>query len=585
MKYIKQYLFLFLVSCLAFSCSEDLLEQKPKSFFAPENVFIDAAGYEAGLVTMRKALTEGVTGSRRHYMVGEWSASEGGTPTFQMDWFQTTPFFDRYYTFVPLFTESFEFIKNSNVIIGRIDDIEWDDDATRNAILAESLWHRAFWYYWLVNSYGDVPFVGEEVKGVRLDYQTHSRWAILDKIQADLEYAVQWLPETAVPGAITKGAGNHLLTKVYLANMEYDKAIASSSAVINGNYALVEDRFGSEADIAEKNVIWDLHRPENKNIGANTENILSMVDRFEAPSGAQTAGLYTMRHFHGSWWHSSIRDSQGLRGTFDSGPRYDSLGRGNPDMISTPYSFYDIWEEQGFDYMTTPDLRRSDVNWIDKHELVYTNPESVDFGKPINPMFMTAPQDSVYKHFPLIFYKTYQPQQSPTAVPMGGNGDWYIYRLAETYLLRAEAYYWKGQMAEAATDINRIRTRANALPISASDVTIEYIFDERARELFLETPRHSEMVRVSYIMASQNLGGYSLASFADNNWWYDRIMEKNIMYTIKPIVIGNTPAIAPFHVLWPIDNNVITANSLGTINQNEGYVGAENNVPPLETIE
>ncbi|EPR66569.1 hypothetical protein ADICYQ_4418 [Cyclobacterium qasimii M12-11B] len=578
-------MFLFLVSSLAFSCSEDLLEQKPLSFFAPENAYIDAAGYEAGLVTMRKALTEGVTGSRRHYMVGEWSASEAGTPTFQMDWFQTTPFFDRYYTFVPLFTESFEFIKNANVVISRIDDIEWDDESTRNAILAESLWHRAFWYYWLINSYGDVPFVGEEVTGVRLDYQTHSRWAILDKIQADLEYAVGALPETAVPGAITKGAANHLLTKVYLANMEFDKAIASSSAVINGNYALVEERFGSEADIAEKNIIWDLHRPGNRNIGANTETILAMVDRFEAPSGAQTAGLYTMRHFHGSWWHSTIRDSQGLRGTLDSGPRYDSLGRGNPDMISTPYSFYDIWEEQGFDFTNTPDLRRSDINWVDKHEMIYNNPESVDFGKPVDISFLTAPQDSVYKHFPLPIYKTYVPQQSPTAVPMGGNGDWYIFRLAETYLLRAEAYYWKNQMAEAAADINMVRTRANALPIDASDVTIEYIFDERARELFLETPRHSEMVRVSYIMASQNLGGYTLDGFSDKNWWHDRVMEKNIMYTIKPIVIGNTPAIAPFHVLWPIDNNVITANSLGTINQNIGYVGAENNVAPLQVIE
>jgi hypothetical protein len=168
---------------------------------------------------------------------------------------------------------------------------------------------------------------------------------------------------------------------------------------------------------------------------------------------------------------------------------------------------------------------------------------------------------------------------------MGGNGDWYIYRLAETYLLRAEAYYWKNQLDAAAADINKVRTRANALPIDASDVTIEYIFDERARELFLETPRHSEMVRVSYMMASQGIGGYTLDGFADANWWYDRIMEKNIMYTIKPIIIGNTPAIAPFHVLWPIDNNVITANSLGTINQNEGYVGAENNVAPLEVVE
>jgi len=42
---------------------------------------------------------------------------------------------------------------------------------------------------------------------------------------------------------------------------------------------------------------------------------------------------------------------------------------------------------------------------------------------------------------------------------------------------------------------------------------------------------------------------------------------------------------APFHVLWPIPESIITANTLGTINQNLGYDGAEYNVPPLETIE
>lgn len=58
------------VMALQSSCSEDLLEPKPLSFFAPENVFDDESGYEASLVTMRKALTEGITGSRRYYMVG-----------------------------------------------------------------------------------------------------------------------------------------------------------------------------------------------------------------------------------------------------------------------------------------------------------------------------------------------------------------------------------------------------------------------------------------------------------------------------------------------------------------------------------
>ena len=586
MKLKTRYIWILIMAALVQgSCSDDLLTPKPLSFFAPENVYVDKAGYEASLVTMRRSLTEGITGSRRYYMVGEWAASEAGNPTFQLDWTQTTPFFDKYYTFLGLFTDSYEFIKNANVVIGRIDDIEWDSDDDRNRILAEAYWHRAYWYYWLVNSYGDVPFVGEEVKDVKLDYQTHSRWAILNKIQADLEFAVQWLPETAVPGAITKGAGNHLLTKVYLANLEFDKAISSATKLIDGRYSLMTSRFGTSLSESKKDVIWDLHRPDNKNISENKETILAIVDRFEAPAGAQTDGLFTMRHYHPSWWHQNVKDSQGQAGMVDSGPKYDSLGRGNPDLVITSYASYDIWKGLNFDWTNTTDKRRSNENWVDKHEITYNNPNSVDYGKPVNTKWIPNQQDSVQLIFPMPIYKTYVRQQSPSARPVGGNGDWYIFRLAETYLLRAEAYFWKDQLGNAAADINKVRERAAAVPISAGDVTLGYIFDERARELFIEAPRHAEMVRASYILAKLNKDGYSLNSFSEKNWWYDRVIELNEMYTIKPILDGNTPKVEPYHVLWPIDNNVILANSLGRINQNKGYSGAENNQPPLETIE
>ena len=345
------------------------------------------------------------------------------------------------------------------------------------------------------------------------------------------------------------------------------------------------ERFGVDRDDPVRNLIWDLHRPKNKNSSENTETILAIVDRFEAPNGAQSIGLYTMRHYHCSWWHSRNRDSEGLAGTLDAGPMYDSLGRGNPDLVSTPYGFYDIWNTDEYTWQNTPDLRRADANWVDKHELVYNNPESADYGEPIDPMNYADPQDSVHLLFPFPFYKTYVPQQDPNALPMGGNGDWYIFRLAETYLLRAEAYYWKGDYSSAASDINVVRARANADLITAEEVTLDYLFDERARELFIESPRHSELVRASYIMASLGLDGYSLDNFSENNWWYDRIMEHNIMYEIQPVIVGNSPRIAPYHVLWPIDANVITANTQGIINQNEGYLGAENNRPPLETIE
>jgi len=79
---------------------------------------------------------------------------------------------------------------------------------------------------------------------------------------------------------------------------------------------------------------------------------------------------------------------------------------------------------------------------------------------------------------------------------LGAFTDQYIFRLSETYLLRAEAYLGKGNLASAADDINVVRGRANAVPVSPGDVNIEYILDERARELHIEEPRTMTLMRL-----------------------------------------------------------------------------------------
>ncbi len=603
MKVILKYSLVWMLIFGTYSCSEDFLKPEPLSFFAPENIYVDKAGFEAVLVNMRKALVFEVTESR-HLMHQQWNTTEAAAAFVQLDFTQLTPNSDRYSKFVSQINDMYEFIKNANTVISRIDNIEWDSQEDRNAILAEALWHRAYWYYRLVHSYGDVPWVGEEVTSARLDFNTYSRWAILEKIQSDLEGSVQDLPESTIPGAITRGAGNHLLAKIYLANLEFDKAIEAASRVINGPYALMTSRFGVDAGDPSKNVIWDLHRPENRNNPVNTENLLSIVDRFEAPEDARSGGLYTMRTYHASWWHSRMRDSEGNRGMIDAGPLYDSLGRGNPDAMLTEWLIYDIWEQNGENYKTTTDLRRTDENWYDVEEFRYNNPESVNYGEPWRFEWMTGdPYQACGSMYALPIYKTMVFQKDPAAPPYGGNGDWYIFRLAGTYLIRAEAYYWKGDLAAAAADLNAVRERAHATPVQASDVTIDYIFDERARELFAETPRHDEMVRVSFIMARQGINGYSEETISERSWYYDRVMKYNYFYPQytgdktetyfgfetpigdKLVVIGQSPDLRPHHILWPIDDKLITANTLGNVNQNIGYDGSENNVPPIETIE
>ncbi|MCW3112916.1 MAG: RagB/SusD family nutrient uptake outer membrane protein, partial [Segetibacter sp.] len=172
----------------------------------------------------------------------------------------------------------------------------------------------------------------------------------------------------------------------------------------------------------------------------------------------------------------------------------------------------------------------------------------------------------------------------------GGHSDWYMFRLAETYLLRAEAYFWKGELGLAAADINAIRTRAGCAPITAAAVNMGTILDERARELFFEENRKTEMTRMSFLFAktgkaAENGKVYSLANISESNYLYDRVIAKNNFYKLGIVTNHNDKyTISPYHILWPVPTLAINANSNGRINQNKGYVGFENNVPALDKI-
>src|SRR5699024_4184681 len=283
------------------------------------NTYTSEAGFEAQLITMRRTLADAeFTGGRGSALfIGQWDATGAGIGIWAMDKDDLTGSPSTYVAFyqqASMINDVYTYIKDANVVISRIDDIEWDSQKRRNEILAEALWHRSYWYNRLVHSYGDVPFVGDEIKEAKLDFQTHTREAILDKIQSDMEFSVDHLPQGVVPGAVSRGAGYHLLSKIYLANLEFQQAIDAASEVINGPYALMTDRFGQDAEDSSRNVIWDLHRPMNKNNSANTETILAIVDRYEAPKGARDEdGMATMRAFHPDWWHSRHRDSEGNR--------------------------------------------------------------------------------------------------------------------------------------------------------------------------------------------------------------------------------------------------------------------------------
>jgi hypothetical protein len=123
--------------------------------------------------------------------------------------------------------------------------------------------------------------------------------------------------------------------------------------------------------------------------------------------------------------------------------------------------------------------------------------------------------------FPVVA-KFFDPRR-PTIQWERGSRDWFIMRLADARLLRAEARFKQNNNAGAAEDINVVRTRAAkpgkvaAMQITPGDVTIDFILKERALELDAEQARWFDLVRtgklVEYVKASNPLGAGNIQSF------------------------------------------------------------------------
>jgi hypothetical protein len=509
-------------------------------------------------------------------------------------------------------TEGFRGVRMANTVITYIDNVTYKDEAEKNAILGAAYFYRAYYYYRLVHQFGDVPLNLKDITAPKLDYYSTKREVILKKMQEDLLFAEKWVKDNVDRGDVTKGACSHLLTKVNLALGDFDAAITSANNVINsGTYSLMRNRFGSTAGDATKNVVWDLHRMDNKAISSNREALFLTIDR-ETLAGATDLGSQVMRNCVPAWHFANLKTPSGTTQAIVDGVNVEipltlMYGRGIGRYRGTAYSTKNIWTDNT-DYRHAPGM------WMNMTDLVYNNPalktstnatEKALYGKPlvdmtpanVNNMFLNKGLDTIRHFFGWPHYKTFINSTNALAVdkywspPRGTNTDWYIFRLAETYLLRAEAYYWKGNLALAMADLNQVRSRANAaLLTDASAITIGTILDERARELFYEEPRKTELTRIAYIFAqtgktAYNGKTYTLAAFSDNNFFYDRIIEKNDFYRNKvPTVMGVNFKISPYHVLWPVPAAAQRFNTGGRINQNKGYTGYENNVPALDKI-
>ncbi|MGK6350335.1 RagB/SusD family nutrient uptake outer membrane protein [Parapedobacter sp. DT-150] len=593
--------FLILVS----GCKREFLDPKPLSIYTPEETFQTADALWATLVACERNLRIEYVGDAAPLiteMIFSEVAVEGTTdkPGPAQDLNQAiTPDAQLNHTDYNkiewYWLEGYRAIRYANTAIEYIDvPQDYESEEEKNHLLGAAYFHRALRFYRLVHQFGDIPAVFFMPKEPKLDFQSTKRDVILQRLKQDLEFAQEWVPDNVNKGQVTKGAVSHLLTKVNLALGLFDDAIASANNVINGGvYKLMTERFGAFQNDTSRNLIWDLHRPENKSLAANAEALMLVIDRINI-DGNVADGIQLMRNAVPYWHASGIITPSGSRGTSDLAtaeiPLVLQIGRGIGRLRPTWYSQQGIWDDEN-------DLRHAPGNWMDMEDLVYNAPTLKDAGDPYygqplqfrNAQGTILAADTIRQWFSWPHYKLFI--EDPLRVqPTGGNTDWYVFRLAETYLLRAEAYVWKGDLASAAADINAVRTRAGAAPLEASEVNMGAVLDERARELYYEEPRKTELTRIAYIyaqtgMAADDGKSYSLANFSDDNFMYDRVMAKSDFYN-KDVVtnFGVTYRMSPYHVLWPIPISAINGNPEAVINQNKGYAGYENNVPPLDYV-
>lgn len=625
-KYSKKILFPLICSSILFGCSDNFLKPDPLSFYEPSNTFTSRKGLESALATCDKhlrnmyfswysgdgapILTEyffsdlGVSGT-----TGQSSAIETAinmnvymTPIYKST--SNSAYCEKYWH------ESFKGLRFANSIITNVKDLEDIDENLRNEMLGRAYFHRAIKYYSLVFQFKDVPLFTQEVRGPKFDYQSTKRSVILDMITKDLEFAVQWVPDKVeYGGMVSKGACRHLLIKCYLAMGQFDKAIEQANILIDkSGYELMKEPFGDfinpmpDVHKVTRNVIWDLHRPENKMNNQNKEVILCLINRYGYEGmSVRTQMMRNCVPFWPAAGSIGIITPSGKQGMDISKTYIDyrkTYGRGIARVRPTNYAQYGLWLNDPTDLRHNSDCG----NWVNMEQLKYNHPNLFKNNDPYagkniqlyddNGTLLCT--DTIRNWFGWPQYKVWieDPSQENGTNYDGGEGDWYMFRLAETYLLRAEAYMWKGDKVNAAKDINEIRKRAKCSKLfTPEEINMGVIMDERARELYMEEFRHVELSRVSYIFAltgqTDEFGQtYSEETISDNSYWWQRVKKYNNFYNSGIKTRSNVEyTISPYHIFFPIPQSSIDGNRDGIINQNKGYAGYENNIKPFDNIE
>lgn len=553
LKVFSAFLFVFSLS----GCSDSFLDEVPLDRFSPENLLVNEAGFEAATIALYQA-------ARQEHALGGANFDYMNLGTDLVEWgrYDSRGFKD--YHLLNSQHDAVEgywrwaytnMIRQANLILDNLDDPEvaLSEDSRRN-FSGQARFFRGYTYYVLATLYGGVPIVSSTVEEPKFDFTKSTKVEVLQFVLDDLQTATQELPsmQNVNDGRIYKAAAYHLMAEVYLSmafetgnESYYDQAIQAANTVINGqvgDYRIMTERFGDLS--REGDVFSDLFFHNQQNLSSGNREVIWawQYESFTTGGASSTGGNYTPR-----WWYPEQEKIRSPNGFFNIAA--DSLIRGIGVNSLLNYVKYDIWT------MDPADMRNSKYNI--RRVFFYNNPADPEyFGKPIitalnsngarvivrdDGTLTSFVVDTLREYYPLVRKGDGQPFNDNIVSGQSAN-DFIRMRLAETYLYRAEAYLMKGDLENAAADINVLRNRAQATPVTPDQVDIDFLLDERARELLVEEPRRRTLMRLNLL--------------------YDRVTRYNP---------SSASSVQPHHNLWPLPQSVIDSNIGEVLAQNPGY--------------
>ncbi len=474
--------------CLA-SC-EKMLEVKPQSSITEENYFKSEGDFEpyvTGIYTFLRTFHNNVTyGMER----GEELISASNS-RFGVAWSQIiTPS-----SGAINYNDWYRAIGHCNLLLSRIGNFDFTTNpAAKPRIMAEAYALRGYFYFHLTRIIGDTPLMLQAVVNDNVPLLPRSSAAnVMGQINSDLDSAV--LLYKSIPGYdLTTFTSKYRFTYGSVQALKADAKLWSAK-VLNGGAADFNAAITAIEEVEKTNAALnaDFKNVVGLRAGSNPEVILAAYfNRDETSNNYVINALPFLAIIQGAL-------------NIDSIPYCATASNGQ--------GAYQISEESRALFATHPEDKRIPYTWITERQ-------------------SDGPKISWITKYP----------GTPYAEDRVPDNDLIMYRLADIYLMKAEAYAGLDDIPAAVEYLEKVRERANTgVYTGATDKqSVEKeILDERGRELFFENKRWYDLVRFHY-------GGTI------------------DVYTYVPNLIGkSTP------LFWPLNTTVLANNDL--LEQTDGY--------------